>query len=334
MKIVLINNNNITDPRINLSIEEYCLNNLDMQQRYLLFYVNEPSIIIGKNQNTLEEINTDFVKKNNIHVIRRMSGGGAVYHDFGNLNFSFISTYIKDKQFDFNEFTEPVIDALSKIGVHAEQSGRNDIVVNGKKISGNAQYSNGKSMVSHGTLLFESDIEKLVNALNVKDDKIQSKGLKSIKSRVANISDYLSKPMTMDLFKKKLIESIFEQYKQIPMYPLSTRDWKAINELSEKKYGTWEWNYGKSPEFNVRKINRFEIGLIDTLIYIVNCRITNIKFYGDFLGADNISDLENLLIGVRYKIEDVKNVLSEIKLNYYFGKLEPDRFVKYLFSQE
>ena len=190
--MLFVDNKGITDPRMNLAIEEYILRHLDINQTYLLFYINEPSIIIGKNQNTLEEINTDFVEKNGIHVVRRLSGGGAVYHDLGNLNFSFITKDDGESFHNFKKFTEPVIRALRSMGVPAELSGRNDILVQGRKISGNAQFATKGRMFSHGTLMFDSNIDNVVAALNVKKDKIESKGIKSIRSRVANIAEFLT----------------------------------------------------------------------------------------------------------------------------------------------
>lgn len=175
--MLFIDNNGITDPQINLAIEEYALNHLDINETYLLFYINQPSIIIGRNQNTIEEINTEYVDKNNIIVVRRLSGGGAVYHDLGNLNFSFITKDDGESFHNFLKFTEPVIEALQKLGVNAELSGRNDIQVGGRKISGNAQFSTKGRMFSHGTLMLDSEIENVVSALKVKKTKLNQKAL-------------------------------------------------------------------------------------------------------------------------------------------------------------
>lgn len=186
-----VDNKGITDPRINLAIEEYLLKTMDVDQNpFLLFYINEPSIIIGKNQNTAEEINTDYVDSNGIHVVRRLSGGGAVYHDHGNLNFSFITKDDGNSFRDFRKFTEPVVKALQDMGVNAELSGRNDLLAEGRKISGNAQFATRGRMFSHGTLLFDTKMDEVVSALKVNKEKIESKGIKSIRSRVANISEF------------------------------------------------------------------------------------------------------------------------------------------------
>ena len=230
--MLFIDNKGITDPQINLAIEEYVLKNLGTDDSYLLFYINEPSIIIGKNQNTIEEINTEYVESNNIKVVRRLSGGGAVYHDLGNLNFSFITKDDGDSFHNFRKFTEPVVEALKKMGVQAELSGRNDLEVEGRKISGNAQFSTKGKMFSHGTLLFNSEMEHVASALKVRKDKIESKGIKSVRSRVANISEFLSEPMTIEEFRTEILKNIFDGAVEIPEYVLTEEDWKQIHELS------------------------------------------------------------------------------------------------------
>jgi lipoate-protein ligase A len=247
--MLFIDNEGITDPRINLAIEEYALKRLPESDSYLLFYINEPSIIIGKNQNTLEEINIDYVEQQGLHVVRRLSGGGAVYHDLGNLNFSFITQDDGQSFHDYQKFTKPVVEALRKLGVEAELTGRNDIQVGERKISGNAQFTSKGRMFSHGTLLFASEMEHIVSALKVNADKIKSKGIKSIRSRVANITEFLTSPMTIEQFRTALLETIFDtSVDLVPKYNLTDQDWKAIHELSKERYQNWEWNYGKSPK--------------------------------------------------------------------------------------
>src|SRR5699024_4922181 len=215
-----IDNKGITDPYINLALEEYVLRNFGEKDSFLLFYINEPSIIVGKNQNSIEEINTEYVEANNIKVVRRLSGGGAVYHDEGNLNFSFITKDDGDSFHNFAKFTEPVVRALNEIGVPAELIGRNDLQIEGRKFSGNAQFSTKGRMFSHGTLMLDSEIEHVVSALNVRKEKIESKGIKSIRSRVANISEYLEAPLSMEDFKALILKSIFEvdDIKDVPRY--------------------------------------------------------------------------------------------------------------------
>ncbi|KPL61506.1 lipoate--protein ligase [Rossellomorea vietnamensis] len=324
--MLFIDNKGITDPRINLAIEEYALKNLDINESYLLFYINEPSIIIGKNQNTIEEINTDYVEKQGLHVVRRLSGGGAVYHDLGNLNFSFITKDDGESFHNFKKFTEPVVTALHKLGVKAELSGRNDIIAEGRKISGNAQFSTKGRMFSHGTLLFDSEMENVVSALRVKKDKIESKGIKSIRSRVANISEFLTEQMTIEDFRSTLLDFIFEG-SDVEEYVLTEEDWKNIHELSKERYQNWDWNYGKSPKFNLQHSHRFPVGSIDVRLEVNKGKIDNCKIFGDFFGVGNVEDIEEKLAGTRYERKDIAGALEGVDIQHYFGNITKDEFV-------
>ncbi|MCP3026732.1 lipoate--protein ligase [Halobacillus sp. A5] len=332
--MLFIDHEGVKDPRINLAIEEYALKNLDINETYLLFYINEPSIIIGKNQNTIEEINTNYVDENGIHVVRRLSGGGAVYHDLGNLNFSFITKDDGDSFHDFAKFTEPVTQALNKLGVAAELSGRNDIVVDGRKISGNAQFSTRGRMFSHGTLMLDSEIENVVSALNVKTEKIKSKGIKSIRSRVANISEYLEQSITMDEFKHLILRYIFdvEDVKNVPQYKLTEQDWAEIYKIADERYRNWDWNYGKSPKFNIQQTKRIEgAGSYDIRLDVSKGFIRNVKIYGDFFGVGDISEIEGLLIDVKYERASIAEALEQVEISHYLGKITKEDFLNMIY---
>lgn len=329
--MLFIDNKGITDPRINLAIEEYALKNLEINETYLLFYINEPSIIIGKNQNTIEEINTDYVESNGIQVVRRLSGGGAVYHDLGNLNFSFITKDDGDSFHNFRKFTEPVVAALQKLGVNAELSGRNDLLAEGKKISGNAQFSTKGRMFSHGTLLYNSEMENVVSALKVKKDKIESKGIKSIRSRVANISDFLKSKMEIEKFRSLLLKNIFDGQEEIPEYVLSEEDWKKILQLSKERYQNWDWNYGKSPKFNLQHSHRFPVGSIDVRLEVNKGIIENCKIYGDFFGVGDVGEIEARLKGCRYEKNEIEKALYDIDTTHYFGNVSKEEFINLLY---
>ncbi len=330
--MLFIDNKGITNPRINLAIEEYVLKNSNIDQSsYLLFYINEPSIIIGKNQNTIEEINTDYVEQNGIHVVRRLSGGGAVYHDLGNLNFSFITKDDGDSFHNFRKFTEPVTSALRELGVNAELSGRNDLVVEGRKISGNAQFSTRGRMFSHGTLLFDSEIESIVSALKVRKDKIESKGIKSIRSRVANISEFLTGNLTIDDFKLRLLQSIFGQGVEIPEYRLTEDDWEKIHHLSKERYQNWDWNYGKSPKFNLQHSNRFPVGQIDIRLEVNKGKIESCKIFGDFFGVGDVGEIEERLKGIQYEKTAIEKALKDVAVSHYFGKITMLEFINLIY---
>jgi lipoate-protein ligase A len=331
--MLFVDNQNINDPSINLALEEHVLRHARTDQDILLFYINEPSIIIGRNQNTLEEINLDYVQKNNIHVVRRLSGGGAVYHDLGNLNFSFITDYKRENVNNFRKFTEPVVRSLNRMGVPAEVSGRNDILVEERKISGNAQYMSRGRMVSHGTLLFNSDLSQVSEALNVKPGKFVSKGIKSVRSRVANISEYLSNPMNIEAFRIRLLEDIFKNDPGIPEYVPTPEDWQAVHALADERYRCWDWNYGHSPDFNVQRVQRFPIGEIDARLDVRKGIIQSVRFYGDYFSQIETEGLETLLVGVRYEPQALAAALGSVNIEDYFAGIDTQNFVEFLYNQ-
>ncbi|MDY0406218.1 lipoate--protein ligase [Virgibacillus sp. 179-BFC.A HS] len=328
-----IDNNGITDATINLALEEYVLENFGEKDTYLLFYINSPSIIIGRNQNTIEEINTDYVDSKNIKVVRRLSGGGAVYHDEGNLNFSFITKDDGNSFQNFAKFTEPVVKALNNMGVPAELQGRNDLAVEGRKISGNAQFSTRGRMFSHGTLMYDSEIENVVSALNVNKAKIESKGIKSIRSRVANISEYMDEKLSMQEFKDMILRYIFDvdDVADVPRYELTEEDWKNVMELSEKRYRKWDWNYGRSPAFNYQESHKFPAGLVDVRLNVKKGIIENCKIYGDFFGVGNVAVIEEKLTGVRHERKAIEEALEDVDVPHYLGKISKEDFVGLLY---
>lgn len=329
--MLFIDNQKNYDPRINLAIEEYALKHLNINETYLLFYINEPSIIIGKNQNTIEEINTKYVEDQHIHVVRRLSGGGAVYHDKGNLNFSFITKDDGNSFHNFKKFTEPVVEALKKLGVNAELSGRNDLMAEGRKISGNAQFSTKGRMFSHGTLLFDSEIENVVSALKVKKDKIESKGIKSIRNRVANISEFLEQKVTVEEFREMLLRYIFDGEENITEYKLTEKDWETIHQISKERYQSWDWNYGKSPKFNLQHSHRFPVGQIDVRLEVNKGKIDACTIYGDFFGVGDVQEVQEKLTGVRYEKASIEQALEDIDISHYFGNITKEEFVELIY---
>lgn len=327
-----IDNKGITDPRINLAIEEYVLKNMDIEKDdFLLFYINQPSIIIGKNQNTIEEINTDYVEENDVIVVRRLSGGGAVYHDLGNLNFSFLTKDDGNSFHNYKKFTQPVVDALGKLGVQAELSGRNDILAEGRKVSGNAQFATKGRMFSHGTLMFDTEIDAVVSALKVKKDKIESKGIKSVRSRVANISEFLKEPMTIEAFRMEILKSIFGGEDKIQYYELTEQDWENIRKLSAERYQKWEWNYGKSPRFNIQKQHRFPSGGIDIRLEVHKGMIEEATIFGDFFGVGDVAEVQELLVGIKYERAAISEALSSIDIPKYFGGVTKEEFLQLIY---
>lgn len=312
--MLLINNTN-TNAYFNLAMEEYFLKNTN--EDIFLLWQNENSIIVGKNQNTLSEINYDYVKENNIKVVRRLSGGGAVFHDLGNINFTFISC--NDNSFsDFKKFTMPIVEALKELNVHAEFSGRNDLLIDGQKFSGNAQYNYKNKVMHHGTLLFSSEINDLSNALKVKPSKFQGKSVKSVKSRVTNISSHLDKKMTVLEFKDYLMDFINKRDKNSHFYELNDKDIESINKLVEEKYSTWEWNFGYSPKYSLYNELKYPGGNVEFSLDVHDGLIKDIKFFGDFFGKEDISFIENKLRNVKHNEYSIKSALEDVDINNYF----------------
>jgi lipoate-protein ligase A len=330
--MLYIDNQDIMDATLNLAIEEYALTHLDIDQTYLLFYSMRPTIIVGKNQNTIEEINTDYVREHGVTVTRRLSGGGAVYNDEGDLSFSFITKNDGNSFHNYRKFTEPVIRALRDLGVPAELSGRNDILVEGKKVSGNAQFATRGRMFSHGTLLFDVNLDNVSKALKVRREKIESKGIKSVRSRVTNIRPYLARDIDIHEFKQVLLERIFGGQRPIPEYRLTDDDWRVIHDIADRRYRNWDWVYGQSPPFNVQRSQRFPaVGILDIRLYVEHGRIQQCRIYGDFFGEQDVAELEQRLIGCRYDRDAVAQVLADVDVQAYFGPLGKEELLGLLY---
>ncbi len=316
--------NEKTNPYFNLAMEEYLLKNFD--EDMFILWRNESSVIVGKNQNTLSEINLDYIKENSIPVVRRQSGGGAVFHDLGNINFTFIANN-NDSFSDFKRFTQPIIDLLKTLDINAEFSGRNDLLIDGSKFSGNAQYNYKNKVMHHGTLLFSSQIADLSKALKAKPIKFEGKGVKSIKSRVTNISEHLKEPMNVLEFKDMVMDYLEKTNVDNKYYTLSELDIKNINKLVEEKYNTWEWNFGNSPKYALYNELKYPGGNVEFNLNVDKGIIKDIKFFGDFFGKCDISNVENLLINTKHEENNLKEVLNSININDYFLGADTDILV-------
>lgn len=321
---MLLINNTSTNAYFNLAMEEYFLKNTN--EDIFMLWRNESAIIVGKNQNTLSEINYEYVKQNKIKVVRRQSGGGAVFHDLGNINFTFISC--NDNSFsDFKRFTMPIIDALKNLNIQAEFSGRNDLLIDNQKFSGNAQYNYKNKVMHHGTLLFSSEINDLSSALKVKPSKFIGKSVKSVKSRVTNIANHLEQDMTVLEFKNYLMNFINSKYENNCLYQLSEEDINEINKLVEDKYNTWQWNFGHSPKYALNNEIKYPGGNIEFSLNVEKGLIKEIKFFGDFFGKKDVSYIEDLLKNTNHNEASIRSILNNIDINDYFLNCDIDILV-------
>lgn len=317
------------DAYFNLATEEYLLK--EFTDDLFTLWRNEPSIIVGKHQNALAEINVDFVKENHIKVVRRLSGGGTVFHDLGNLNFTFIMNGESNQLVDFHKYTLPILDVLRKLDVDAKFEGRNDLTIDGKKFSGNAEHVYKKRILHHGTLLFSSVMTDLSDALRVDPLKFRDKAVKSVKSRVTNISEHLHQPLDILSFKDLIMSHIMEMYPDAVPYELTSEDLRKIEHLKETKYSTWEWNFGYSPKYNLQRFVKTGGGKIEFDLDVQDGIIQNIKFFGDFFNTKEPEELEELLRGCKHEEQAIKNRLADIKIGDYFTHVGQDEFIEGLF---
>jgi lipoate-protein ligase A len=327
--VVYIESNNVS-PYFNLALEQYVFDHLPVENEYFMLWQNDNSIIIGKHQNTVEEINARYVKEKSISVVRRLSGGGAVYHDLGNINYTFILNVGEKSILNLSLFCEPLVQALNDIGVHAEICGRNDVTIRGKKISGAAQYIKNGRLMHHGTVLFDSDLSVLGKALKVSQDKIESKGLKSVNSRVTNVKEHLKTSMDVEEFKNLLKHSMVSD-KNIHPFHLGGKDMKHIQKLEKTRYTTWEWNYGISPDYRIRKERRLPgIGTIVIYLEIENGKIKKYDSRGDYFGSADSNDISRVLEGVALNKTELDHALSGLNIDCYYNNATKEDLIDLL----
>lgn len=314
-----------TDPYFNLATEQYILET--MTEPTFMLWRNEPCVVIGRNQNAYGEINIEYTKEKNIKVSRRLTGGGAVFHDLGNVNFSFFDKSREENTLDFKGFTAPIIKALCDMGLNAELSGRNDITVNGYKVSGNAQCVYNGNILSHGCILYNADLSFVAGALNVDKEKLKSKGIDSVRSRVTNIADLLENPMsTVDFI------SYLESYVDGEIYTFTDREIAEINKLNAEKYATWDWIWGRSKEYSTVNKERFPFGSVEVSLSVNNGIINDISFTGDYFSFKDVSELEKSMLGIRYDYDEILKAVFDC--GEYFSNSNPEQIAKLIYKND
>lgn len=318
------------DPCFNLAFEQYILENKTSGD-WLMLWQNANTIVIGMNQNTAEEINADFVKEHGITVVRRMTGGGAVYHDLGNLNYSFISDIGDKASLSIEQFSRPVCRALESLGLHATVSGRNDIIIDGRKVSGVAQRVYKNRILHHGTLLFRSDANMIAGSLNADPSKFESKSSKSVKTRVGNISDFLSEDMSFEQFREAIRHQL--SLDGAVVCTLTDDELAQIRKNADEKYRSWEWTYGRSPKYTFKNKARFAGGSIEVRLFVEHGMIKEASFAGDYMAVCDSSAAAEALAGVKLTREDVMSALAAVDMQSVFGGITAENIADVIFSE-
>ena len=316
------------DPRYNLAFEEYLLNSRT-EGDHLLLWQNERAVVVGRNHNAEGEIDRAFVEAHGISVVRRITGGGAVYHDLGNLNYSFLTDAADGERQTMERFVLPVVSALRKLGLEAEASGRNDILVSGKKVSGTAQRLCHDRILHHGTLLFDTDLDLAAGALRADPEKFRSKGIASVRSRIGNIRPFLGEEMDLPAFwaylKKELAGDGAVEGQLCPA------EREQIEELKRSRYDTWAWTFGASPRYDVFGRRRWNGGSLEFRGAVARGLLTEAAFCGDFLSRCPLDELTEALRGCPFRRADVAAVLAQYPLKDCFGGITEDEILETIF---
>ena len=324
--------NNSNDSFFNMAAEEYLLQNFESA---IMLWRNHNTVVVGKNQNTLLEINLDYAKEHDISVVRRLTGGGTVFHDMGNINFTVIIPFKEGSFCDYSLFTNPICKFLKQLGVDASLSGRNDLLIDGMKFSGNAQTVKNHKMLHHGTLLFSTNVTSMAGVLNPNKKKLESKGIKSVVSRVTNIESHLKNSgMTAESFYQELGNFYEQTETDIERYTFTDQDIQAITKLAKEKYATWDWNFGESPSCTGKNSGKYNFGTVELVFEIIHGLFDKVYIYGDFFGMGDLTELTNVICGIPYDAECVSQALNNVDINSYIAGMTQEQFIELLFQED
>ena len=307
------------NPAFNLALEETLFEKaVQTRNGFLMLWSNLPVVVVGRYQNAAEEVNLPFVREKHIRVVHRMSGGGAVYHDSGNLNYTIITPAVG--RLDVRAFGEPLVAFLCSLGVGAQLSGRNDVTVCGRKISGVAQYVREGVALHHGTILFDSALDIVEMALNVNAEKFQSKGFKSVRSRVTNLRPFLNAGVTIEQFRESFAAFLREYYRAEIVRIPDREELARACALAADKYSSDGWTWEQSPPFSVKNKRRFAAGAVQLALVVQDGRVADARVSGDFFSAGGVEEVERALIGQLYPFSDLRATLpDELLSNAFLG---------------
>lgn len=327
MKVIY---NSSLNPFFNLALEEYMLTHYPNDDFFILWR-NEKTVVVGKYQNAFAEINSDYVENHNINVVRRMTGGGAVFHDLGNLNFTFIKSKAERSEFDFLKYCQPIVSVLHNLGVEAKFEGRNDLTIDGMKFVGNAALIWNEQVMYHGCILFSADLSNLAQALNVNPMKFTDKAVKSVRKRVTNIIEHLDNKIDVLEFKDLLIDHVVNNHNDSSLYQLTETDKLGIEKLANEKYSQWEWIFGKSPQHEMRRMFKTASGgVVEVYLNVKEGIVNDVNIYGDFFSQHGVSALERALNGTKFTYTDMFNKIEALEIEQYISNVSSKEFVDLL----
>ncbi|MBQ6284110.1 MAG: lipoate--protein ligase [Bacteroidales bacterium] len=327
--------NNSTDPYFNMALDEFCLENIVLDEPYFYLWRNRPSVIIGLNQNAYSEVNLKYLEENGINLVRRVTGGGAVYHDLQNLNYTIVSPICHPERSEGSmERSEgstpaPIVAALRQLGVPAELTGRNDIFVEGRKVSGYARRVSKRQEIIHGTLMYDVDIDTLTHVLDTPGSKLNAKGIGSVKSRVANLKDYLPGFKSLDEVQAALQDILASGD---PQMELTESQLNEVRIMAETKFSTWDFIYGRSRETGIARTASLPCGTVSVEVCLDHGLITSISFYGDFLFGEPVQELSSILTGLRYDRPSIYESLMKADVSRFFPGSSVDEVLNLIVS--